>query len=60
MSSNQAMRRLAVTTGFELEAEVPGHFRLDGDEICGLVLYGRLRENKHHSAWDRMWSETFW
>ena len=52
-SDNHRMRRLATTTGFTLEGEVPGHFKV-GDEYRGLILYGRFKSDTYHSEWDEM------
>jgi len=59
MDTNHRMRRLATTTGFTLEATIPGHFRV-GDRFEGLVLYGRFKVDKYHSEWERMWRPPFW
>jgi ribosomal-protein-alanine N-acetyltransferase len=56
---NHRMRRLAVTTGFTQEAEVPGHFKV-GDTYKDLILYGRFKAEAFVSEWDRMWKEPFW
>jgi len=56
---NAMMRRLAVTTGMTLEAEIPGHFKV-GDEFKGLVLYGRFKVDKYRSEWQKVWQPPFW
>ena len=56
---NHPMRRLAVTTGMTLEAELPGHFKC-GDKWLSAVLYGRFKTDQYHSEWDAMWSEPFY
>src|SRR5215475_1165082 len=56
---NWPMRRLATTTGFSLEAEIPGHFKV-GDRYKGLIRYGRFKQDVYHSPWDRMWQPPFW
>jgi len=56
---NHRMRRLAMTTGFTQEGEVPGHFKV-GDTYKGLILYGRFKAEAFVSEWDRMWKESFW
>jgi len=56
---NWPMRRLATTTGFSLEAEIPGHFR-EGDKYKGLLRYGRFKHDIYHSPWDKMWQPPFW
>lgn len=59
MDDNAPMRRLATTTGFVLEAEIPGHFKV-GDTYKGLVLYGRFKADVYHSQWEKMWQLPFW
>jgi len=58
-SDNWAMRRLAVSAGMMLEAEIPGHFKVGG-KYKGLVCYGRFKEDEYHSSWERMWNLPFW
>lgn len=56
---NERMRRLAVTTGMRLEAEIPGHFKV-GDSYHGLALYGRFARDVFHSEWQQMWAGPYW
>lgn len=56
---NWPMRRLASTTGFSLEGEIPGHYRV-GDKYKGLVLYGRFKKDIYHSPWEKVWQSLYW
>lgn len=50
---NEPMKRLAMTTGFELEAQISQHFKV-GDEFRDLVLFGRFAADKFESEWETM------
>ncbi len=51
-ADNQPMRRLAITTGMKLEAEIPGHFK-DADRYIGLCAYGRFKADEYISEWEQ-------
>lgn len=55
-ANNNAMRRLAITTGMTLEGEIPGHFRV-GDEYRDLCLYGRFARDVHPSQWEGVYAQ---
>ena len=50
---NQPMRRLAITTGMKLEAEIPGHFKV-GNKYVGLCVYGRFKADDFMSEWEAL------
>lgn len=56
---NERMRRLAFTTGFTHEAEIPGYFR-KGDSYESLVLWGRFKHDVFHSKYQKIWQAPYW
>lgn len=58
-ADNWPMRRLAITSGMMLEAEIPGHFLTETGPV-GAVFYGRFADESFKSEWETMWAKPFW